>query len=366
MIRNARRDPTGEWQSPATEPSGSVSLEMAPRAKSKWKLAVRLGVLLLLLLLVARVVDVGKVLGLFAGIPIWVIALGLLLGLLRLALVSLRWGILDTAAMTTPAGAPAAPVAPPRLGPWDYVRYQLVNSTFNLFMPSVIGGDVARAFLVAAETASHRTRRVLVILFDRVLGILSVAILGTVAGIVAPGLEHRGSYLAGVLTLDALLLLAIAFGAWPRPRSALQRLLSRAGAGGRWLAERMEELGGCFEAFGRRLGSVLAAFLVCLLVHGTTFLLVDLGAGALGIDVPFSTLVLVTTISWVIVLVPVSIGGLGLRELTFVALLAPQGVGEEAAVALSLFQFAVGVLVGLLGIPFVLLGRRPRVSEAEV
>lgn len=327
---------------------------MATAANRRWKLALRLVALAIIVVIVANVVDLRTVFALLVGIPTWVAALGFLLGLLRLVLVSLRWGILDSAGMMEGAV---------RLAPRDYLRYQLVNASANLFMPSVIGGDVARAVLVAAETVTHRTRRVLVILFDRVLGILSVALLGTLAGLLAPELEHRGTYLSAVLGLDVVLLATVALGASRRLRERVRDRLGRGGRGGRWLALRTDELGSCFEAFRSRPGQVLLAFGVCLLVHASTFVLVILGARALEISVPFTTLVLVTTISWVIVLVPVSIGGLGLRELTFVALLAPQGVGDDQAAALSLFQFSVSVFVGLVGVPFVLLGRRPAVER---
>lgn len=337
-------------------------------APARWRrgvlsLGLRLVVVGLLLWLVLSLVDLSTVVDLLLAIPLWVTLLGFGLGLLRALLLSVRWRILDSAGIAERAAAGGRP--PLRLSQWDYFRYRLANSTFNLFLPSALGADVARAVMVASEVAEDRTRRVLVILFDRVLGIISIGILGLLAGLFAPGLAHRGAYVGAILLLDAALFMILLVGFSARTRRMAEPLFRRLGRLGARLAGLSSVLAECFDTFRRHPGHVFSALLVCLLVHLTSFFLVDIGAIALGIDLPFTTLAIMTTISWVILLIPVTIGGLGLRELSFVALLAPQGVGEAEATALSLFQFAVIVMVGIVGIPVTIFGRSPRKDESE-
>ncbi len=52
---------------------------------------------------------------------------------------------------------------------------------------------------------------------------------------------------------------------------------------------------------------------------------------------------------FLVTVVPVSLNGIGLREATFVVVLAGADVGREDAFALGLAFFAVGVLTGGLG-----------------
>ncbi|MFN3395434.1 MAG: lysylphosphatidylglycerol synthase domain-containing protein, partial [Thermodesulfovibrionales bacterium] len=70
-----------------------------------------------------------------------------------------------------------------------------------------------------------------------------------------------------------------------------------------------------------------------------------------GIDVPFYFLSIIIPIISVISSIPISISGLGVREASFVLLLAPLGVNHAEAITLSLtwfLSFAVGSLPGLI------------------
>jgi len=58
---------------------------------------------------------------------------------------------------------------------------------------------------------------------------------------------------------------------------------------------------------------------------------------------------------WVILAIPISIAGFGVRELTLVYLMAPYRVYASIATAISLGYFAVSVTLGMVGIPFVYL-----------
>jgi len=55
------------------------------------------------------------------------------------------------------------------------------------------------------------------------------------------------------------------------------------------------------------------------------------------------------TVLFLVTVVPASLNGIGLREATFVVVLAGAGVSREDAFALGLAYFAVGVITGALG-----------------
>ena len=59
---------------------------------------------------------------------------------------------------------------------------------------------------------------------------------------------------------------------------------------------------------------------------------------------------------------PISVGGLGLREGALVLLLAPLGVGAAKATALGLLLYGINLVVSLFGAPsFAMWSRNPRV-----
>jgi hypothetical protein len=59
--------------------------------------------------------------------------------------------------------------------------------------------------------------------------------------------------------------------------------------------------------------------------------------------------------------VPISLNGLGLREQLHASLLAPLGIGLEAAVAISLLLYGHLVVISLIGLLFWL--RQPSVDR---
>ena len=306
-------------------------------------------------------IDIRAVASLLAEVPLRVVALGIALGLLRTALLSLRWSVLDGAIYEERAARDSGEArGVTKLSQWDYFRYRLANATANLFLPSALGADAARAALVVGEIADDKVRRVLVIFFDRFLGILSISLIGLIAAAVAPDLAHRGAYIAAIGCLNLTLVLILLLSLDGPHQRAVASFASRIGRPGTFLLRVISEVSDCLSTFYRHSGRVVLALALCAAVHLTSFSLVYLAASAIGIQLPFTTLAVMTTLSWVVVLIPVSIGGLGIRELSFVGLLAPQGVAAPEAAAVSLFQFVVIVGVGLLGVPAVLSGRSAR------
>ena len=68
------------------------------------------------------------------------------------------------------------------------------------------------------------------------------------------------------------------------------------------------------------------------------------GALALGMTLPFELFLYAVPIVNLVTQIPISIGGLGLREASFAALLGLAGVSLEAAVSISLLTYALSIL----------------------
>jgi uncharacterized protein (TIRG00374 family) len=69
----------------------------------------------------------------------------------------------------------------------------------------------------------------------------------------------------------------------------------------------------------------------------------------LHLDISFATLGWVRSVVTLAMMLPIAIGGIGVRELTFIALLAPYGIAAEEALTLSLVVFAKGLVFALAG-----------------
>ena len=88
-------------------------------------------------------------------------------------------------------------------------------------------------------------------------------------------------------------------------------------------------------------------------------------AQALGIAVAPGDLFVVVPLIATVAALPISIGGLGVREWAGVLLLAPFGITESAAVAIEVMAYFIGVATSLVGGLIFLSGREVRPSEVE-
>jgi uncharacterized membrane protein YbhN (UPF0104 family) len=70
---------------------------------------------------------------------------------------------------------------------------------------------------------------------------------------------------------------------------------------------------------------------------------------ACGVDVPFSDLLMVVPILWILVMLPITIGGLGVQDAGYVALMALVGVSAPVAVGMSLLEHLLTRAVSLPG-----------------
>ena len=70
---------------------------------------------------------------------------------------------------------------------------------------------------------------------------------------------------------------------------------------------------------------------------------------ALGMDPGLVYFVCFQPVAAVLAAVPISIGGLGVREGTLVGLFSSVGIGQELSTAMSLLGYIAGILASLLG-----------------
>lgn len=223
------------------------------------------------------------------------------------------------------------------------VELYFVGSFFNAFLPSGFGGDVVRVLELTQHT--HATAAVGTVIVDRMSGLLvlfamALAALpfsrGLLPGGVASaiGLIAAVGLIAGGIVLQGRLLRRL--GRWlPGP-------LSLEGDGA--LARTYRAVTDCGPlAIAQALGVSLVFNLMLVTLN-------YLVARAVGVDIAFTYFLLFVPILSVTLTLPISIGGLGVREGMAAILFAQAGVDEAAAVAASLGVYLVSrVLAGLLG-----------------
>jgi uncharacterized membrane protein YbhN (UPF0104 family) len=228
-------------------------------------------------------------------------------------------------------------------GPWQrYLAHYFSGMFFSLVLPTSVGGDVVRAcYLAGAE--GRRCPAFLSVLADRVSGLAVLIALACVAALCCP--VQLAPWLAGtVAALGAGALLGVL--ALP----LLPRLP---------LGQRLRSLVEAVQVCLSRPGLLAAVTAQSLLVQAANVVLVWLIGRGLGLPVPLAYYGVFVPLVALLTLLPVSLNGMGLRELGTAVLLAPLGVSTEQAVTLSVLTFAAFTAAGLSGGFFYLFGRFP-------
>jgi uncharacterized membrane protein YbhN (UPF0104 family) len=292
----------------------------------------RIGGSLLLLALLAWRLEHDQLMDAFIGLNLqhWFLA-GAVYIVAQLV-SSLRWQLLS---------APLGFVAPWR----HYLSFYFIGMFFNLLLPTSVGGDVVRALYLAAGQP-RRSQAVLSVLADRGTGLTVLVALACSAGLFVP----LPAWMAAILiALGAGMVISLA----SLPALPLVRRLP-------FIGPRLSPFVEAARVYLHRPGLLVVSTLLSVVVQFAGVLQVWLIARGLGLAVPLGYMAVVVPLVALLTLIPISVSGMGLREIGMVLLLAPLGVTSAAAVTLSLLTFASCAAISLAGGALYFFGRFPR------
>jgi len=224
----------------------------------------------------------------------------------------------------------------------------LVGMTYNLLLPTSVGGDVIRSVRCGArlEVREHAWASVA---FERVMGLVSLALVSAV-GLLNATARARNELLLLSVSLAGGLVLALLVA--PGSLHWAARLAGRLGMGG--LSSTLHRMADAFAGPLSKTGARLETF-GWSLAYQMVSLAILFAAGRGWTDISTGELAravfLGVPIALVVSTAPITIGGFGLRESLFVTVLAPFGIAADRAFALSLVWLAsnlIGAAVGLV------------------
>jgi len=282
-------------------------------------LSLKIAVSGLLLTFVLRKVGLQSILSHLTGMDLRFFFLSSLIYIVTIALASLRWGILLKRSH-------------PRKKLFSLC---LIGGFFNHFMPGAVGGDAVKAYYLYKKTG-HGGSSLGSVFLDRYVGYFALLSIGLISGI------------AGYSDLKALGLL------WLTPSLFILFLSGSLVFFGLRVGRRFKAVADFYDYFHDTLRDRRAigkAFLLSLMIQVLTIL--EIYVISLGLDQhpSFTALFVFVPLIITVMMVPISISGLGLREGAFVVLFGLTGISAEASTAISFLWFLsvmAGSLVGLV------------------
>lgn len=217
----------------------------------------------------------------------------------------------------------------------------IFSSTFvAYFLPGGIGGEILRIYGLTRGSVTL-SRALASVFVERVLALLALGVLILYGLAVSPAAPPAAVLYAVILSFGAIgFATALIFS--PVVRRIVGRLLAQFKLAR--IQRGIHKVYDSFDVFLTRPMLLVKGMIFALLFQLMRVLAVWVSALALGLDIRFDLLLHVVPIVNLVTQIPVSIGGLGVREASYVALFGLAGIASETAVALSLMTYALLVL----------------------
>lgn len=227
-----------------------------------------------------------------------------------------------------------------RLTPRDGIRCYAAGLFANLCLPTVVGGDVVRAALAARATGRPEAA-----FFgsaaDRAIDIAVTGLLIAVGGVLS-----RDSFPGWAGELLAVGVLVVAIGMFAFVPLLLRRRLNR------WPRKIRRPVARSLVVLRRMSRSprtAITAAAISLAMQGGFVLLNAYIGRSVGITVSLSVWFFVWPLAKIAGLLPISLGGLAVRDATLAALLAPAGVPVTLGIVTALIWQSIMISGGLVG-----------------
>jgi uncharacterized membrane protein YbhN (UPF0104 family) len=217
-------------------------------------------------------------------------------------------------------------------------------------LPSTIGGDALRVSRLSKDNGEGPTTFASVVL-ERLTGWLVLPVITLIGLAVNPGLRElgRASAIAFAVAASTLVLLGVVLFLTARPGQGLEGRLEHNEGWRRFTSA---------VRFGihRLVREPAATARILATGFAYQFILIGsalMAARALGLPAGAGPTALLAFLPAVLIaqVLPISISGLGVRELLFVLFLHPLGVPRSQAIALGLLLYLLNLVVSLLGAP---------------
>jgi uncharacterized protein (TIRG00374 family) len=239
-----------------------------------------------------------------------------------------------------------------RLPLWRLTLVYFEAAFFNLFLPTLIGGDIVRGYTIYRITQGHDAS-IASILADRISGFAALVGIALIALALAYGQIRDPQVAVMILTLAGAFTGMIAALLHERMKERASSLLRIVG-----LTRFQAKLQGMVEALQRYRGHPRAlgqAVLLSVLLQALIIVTYYLIGASLNLGVPIAYFFLYVPLITAVAMLPVSVAGLGVREGGVVYFFAKVGVNAASALTMSLVWFSLTLVVsGLGGLAFLL------------
>lgn len=225
----------------------------------------------------------------------------------------------------------------------DVLHLTYIGYFFNNFLPTAIGGDIAKAYYASKKT-SNNVESYAAVATDRLCGLASILIIALVGLIFFGNSLGNKKIVWAVIAMAtfiiALIVLLLNKRIEHKNNPVKSGILNA-------LALKFSKLYNAVNAYKDVPSVLIKSILISLISHAGAILSVYFFILGLGGNINFIKLFLVVPLVWTVSMLP-SLNGLGVREGAFVYFLKGD-LGADMAFTVSLLWLGVVIALGIIG-----------------
>ncbi len=290
-------------------------------------------------------IDFRKVKMHIANVKYSIFVFTVLISLIRAWLLGLRWEVLH-------------PSTNSNLTKWSYFRFTMLSLLFNKFMPGAFGGDIVKTIYAIKEQKSQKLKNIIAVFVDRAVGLISILIFGIFSLFITKQKLEINIFHFILILLSAIGVITLI--SHQKVISFMSKLALKIKFKQNLLLRVISIWSESVYFYKNNKNKLLISFLLCIPIHLASFVSFFIFAKALNISITFFELIFVIAIMWLITSLPISIGGMGVREISLVWLLGFFNVTSELAVTLSVMAYINATFIILLALPLLIDFRKKR------
>jgi len=201
-------------------------------------------------------------------------------------------------------------------------QYYLLGSFFNIFFPGAIGGDVMRIHYSNKKYHLGIKKATAIVFFERISGLIGLTLIFSFSiffnEIIVNKIDIDKEYI--FLIIPIVLMISIIF----------KKISSKKGY---MISYSTISVILTLSMLGQ-FADILIAYILC---------------SYFDLSITLANLLTIMPLVYIVTVLPISIGGIGVREGAFVALLSLYNVSASTAVIISFLMYFTRVLIGIIG-----------------
>ena len=237
---------------------------------------------------------------------------------------------------------------------WDMFAITLKSSFYSLILPGQSLGESTKILMMSSEKGKL-SQRISAVFVDKLLNVYALFVLGTVGSFFTKSIESKVIKLLFGISALGLTILGV-IGSNVRSCTLIERKVDNSFASFPKLKNSLKKginiwIGYITDKKGMMI-SMLCGFIYHIIISLVYWVL----ARGLALHISLLDIYWINGLLTFILLFPISIGGLGIREVSLVGMLGLLEVRENIAFSLSLLILLVQVLRAMLGGVFIIFG----------